>query len=73
MKDSNFYYQDLSWYILIIEKYSEELIGTIWVVCQFSISIIKFKIEIHMCYPGYDVMKDTFKIPNAFILIANKI
>jgi len=31
LKDSNLFYQDLSRYILIIEKYSDEWIGTIWV------------------------------------------
>jgi hypothetical protein len=47
VKGSNLFYQDLSGYILIIEKYSDEWIGTIWVVFQFTIFFIKIKIEIH--------------------------
>jgi branched-subunit amino acid transport protein AzlD len=35
VKDSNLFYQDLSGYILVIGKYSDERIGTIWVAFQF--------------------------------------
>ena len=55
-------------YLLIIETYSNEWIGTIWDVFQFSIFIITFKIEIHMFYTGYAIMKDKSKILNACIL-----
>jgi hypothetical protein len=64
VKDSNLFYQDLSRYILIIETYFDEWIGTIWVAFQVSIFIIKFKIEIHMFYTGYAIMKDKSKIPH---------
>jgi hypothetical protein len=36
--------------LVIIEKYSDEWIGTIWVAFQFSIFIIKSKIEIHVLH-----------------------
>ena len=50
------------WYILIIETYFDEWIGTIWVTFQVSNFIIKFKTEIYMFYTGYAIRERPFNL-----------